>query len=224
MQLVGRAVEDPLAVGEHQQAVAVALGLEQVVGREDHRRAAAGQGQHELPEALALARVEAGRGLVEQQHGGRREQPDRDVHPLLVTARERCDLVVAAVGQTGLLEHPLDRRVEVRDPLEAGEQAQVLGHRQPPVEARRLRNPADLPGGRDSAGVRLGDPGEDREQGGLAGSVGPDHGEQLARAGLERDRAQGGAIAVRLADLADRDHGPAAALVLGLRIAHRRES
>ncbi len=71
MQLVGGAVEESLAVGEHEQAVAVALGLEQVVGRVDHGRAGAGEAEDELPQALALARVEPGRGLVEQQHGGR---------------------------------------------------------------------------------------------------------------------------------------------------------
>ena len=113
-----------------------------------------GEPEHELPQALALARVEAGRRLVEQQHRGLGEQPDRDVDPLLVAAREGPDLVVAALAEPGLLEHPLDRRVDVGDALEAGEQAQVLGHGQPPVERRLLRHPADLAGSRDRARVR----------------------------------------------------------------------
>ena len=73
------------------------------------------------------------------------------------------DLVVAAVGEPGLLEHRLDRRLDVVDALEPGEQAQVLGDGQPPVERGLLRDPADLAaGGLDLAGVGLGDPGEDR--------------------------------------------------------------
>ena len=148
MELGRRAVEDPLAVGEDEQAVAVALGLEQVVGRVDHRRPGAGEAEDELPEPLALARVEPGRGLVEQQHRGRGEQADRDVDPLLVAARERPDLIVAALAQVGLVEHPLDRALDVVDLLEAGEQAQVLRDREPPVERRLLRHPADLAGER----------------------------------------------------------------------------
>ena len=187
-------------------AVAVALRLGDVVGREDHGRAAAGEAEHELPEALALARVEAGRGLVEQQDRGLGEQPDRDVDPLLVAARERPDLVVAPLGERGLLEHPLDRRLDVVDLLEAGEQAQVLGHRQAPVERRLLRHPADLARGRWTvAGVGLADPGEDREQGRLAGAVGADHREQLAGGGGEADLPQRRAVAEALAQAARLD-------------------
>ena len=51
----------------------------------------------------------------------------------------------------GLVEHPRDRGVDVLDPLEPGEQAQVLGHGQAPVERRGLRHPADLARARDTA-------------------------------------------------------------------------
>ena len=52
-------------------------------------------------------------------------------------------------ASAGLLEH-LARRSprRRRDALEPGEQAQVLLDRQPPVERRLLRHPADLAGGR----------------------------------------------------------------------------
>ncbi len=173
MQLGRGAVEDHLAIGQHQLAIAVALGLAEVVGRVDHRRAGAGEPVHELPEALALARVEPGRRLVEQQHGGRREQSDRDVHPLLVATREGRDLVVATLGEAGLLEHRRDRAVEVGDLLQAGEQAQVLRHGEAPVQRRRLRDPAHLPRHRDRSLVGLADPGEDRQERRLAGPLGP---------------------------------------------------
>ena len=116
------------------------------------------------------------------------------------------DLVVAPVGKPGLVEHPGDRGVDVLDVLQPGEEPQVLRHREPAIERRRLRHPADLARHRDAALVRLADPGEDREQGGLARAVGPDHGQQLARTGVEGDLAQGGAIAEALAEAPRLDH------------------
>ena len=110
-QLARRAVEDALAVGQHDQLVGVAVGLRDVVGRVDDGRALAGEAQDELPQALALARVEAGAGLVEEQHVGFGEQADRDVHALAVAARQRADLIVGALVQVGQHEHPLDGRL-----------------------------------------------------------------------------------------------------------------
>ena len=85
-----------------------------------------------------------------------------------------------------------DRRLGVVVALEAGEEAQVLLHREPPVERRLLRHPADLAAGEaDLALVAADDPGEDREQGRLAGAVGADHRQQLARLRPEVDRRAG---------------------------------
>src|SRR5687767_1143205 len=81
VKLARAAVEQGLAVGEDDQATAVALGLLDVMGGEDHRRARGCEPVDELPEPLALARVEPGAGLVEQQHRGLREQADSDVDP-----------------------------------------------------------------------------------------------------------------------------------------------
>src|SRR6185436_21195480 len=79
-QLVRRPVEERLAVGEDEQAVAVALGLLDVVGGEDDRRPALlGERRDELPEPRPLPRVEADAGLVEEQRRGSGEQADRDV-------------------------------------------------------------------------------------------------------------------------------------------------
>ena len=51
--------------------------------------------------------------------------------------------------RAGLREHLLDRRLDVGDLLEAGEEAQVLLDREPPVERRLLGHEADLvPSGR----------------------------------------------------------------------------
>ena len=104
-----------------------------------------GEAGDELPEPRPLARVEADAGLVEQQHRRPREQPDRDVDPLLVAAGEAGDDLVAPLAEAGQLEHLLGRGVRVLVPLEPREQQQVLLHRQPPVERRLLRHPADRP-------------------------------------------------------------------------------
>ena len=77
----GGAVEELLAVGQHDQLVRVAVGLLDVVGGVEDRRALAGEAQDELPEALALARVERRARLVEQQHLGLRP-----------AGRSRCSL------------------------------------------------------------------------------------------------------------------------------------
>ena len=55
----------------------VALGLGDVVGGEDDARARRGQSGDEPPQALALARVERGGGLVEQEDGRVGEQARR---------------------------------------------------------------------------------------------------------------------------------------------------
>src|SRR5690242_15972555 len=85
-QLAGRPREEQLAVGEDENAVGPALGLPDVVRGEDAARALASEARDPLPQPLALARVQRGRRLVEQQHGRVREQADGDVHALLVAA------------------------------------------------------------------------------------------------------------------------------------------
>src|SRR6476659_2195467 len=112
------AVEQGLAVGENEQAAAIALGLGDVVSGEDHGRAGPGEPKHELPEALALSRVQPGARLVQEQDRWAGEQPDRDVDPLLVPTRQRSDLIVPAIAERRLLEHVLDRALGVRNLLQ----------------------------------------------------------------------------------------------------------
>ena len=146
-------------------------------------------------------------GSSSRRTAGRREQADRDVHPLLVTARERSDLIRATIAKARLVEHPLDRALDVVAFLEPGEEAQVLLDREAPVEGRLLRDPADLAGHAHAAGVRIADAGEDREQGRLAGPVRTDHGEELARSSRERDVVKGHTAAERMADALGFEHG-----------------
>ena len=58
--------------------------------------------EQELPQPLALARVERRARLVEQQDRRLGQQADRDVHPLAVAAGEDAHLVVGAVLEPGL--------------------------------------------------------------------------------------------------------------------------
>src|SRR3954447_3164315 len=74
-----RAVEEVLPVREHEQAAAIALRFGEVVRREDDGGSPTRERQDELPETLALTRVQPGAGLVEQQHRGPRQKTDRDV-------------------------------------------------------------------------------------------------------------------------------------------------
>src|ERR1700753_1398098 len=70
LELRGCPREQQLTVSEDEHAGRVALGLCDVVGREHDRRAMAGKRGDELPQALALARIERRRGLVEKQRRG----------------------------------------------------------------------------------------------------------------------------------------------------------
>ena len=159
----------------------------------------------ELPQALALARVQRRRGLVEQQH---RRLGRADPTAMLTRWRlppdSRANLVVGAIGQPGLVQHARHRRVGVADALQAGEQAQVLGHRQLGVDGGLLRHPADLarrpaapcpssggwmPARIDSSVV-------------LPAPLGPMTRHQLAARGLERHAAQRVALAEALAGVA----------------------
>ncbi len=98
-QLGRRAAEQQLAVGEDQHPVGVPLGLADVVGRIDDGGALGDAPEDELPQALALTRVERRARLVEQQQLRVREQPDRDVDALAVASGQRPDLIAGAVGR-----------------------------------------------------------------------------------------------------------------------------
>jgi hypothetical protein len=65
-------VDDGDRVGE-------AVGLLEVLGGEQHVGAAGDEGVDGLPQLVAAARVEAGGGLVEQQHAGCADQAGTEV-------------------------------------------------------------------------------------------------------------------------------------------------
>jgi hypothetical protein len=184
MQLGGRAVEEALSVGQHDELRRVPVGFTHVVRREDDRRPLGRQRHQELPQPPPLPRVERGAGLVEQQEIGIAQETDRDVQPLTVAAGQRLGLVVRAVVQCRLLEHPRDGLVDVLALLEPREQPQVLLDRELSVQGELLRYPADSVGRADDlprVGPRVS--GEQREERGLARAVGTDHRNEIAGGG-----------------------------------------
>ncbi len=68
LQLGGGAVAGDAAVVEDDDLVGEPVGFLQVLGGEHHRRAGGGELGDDLPQRLAGGRVEAGGGLVEEQH------------------------------------------------------------------------------------------------------------------------------------------------------------
>ena len=94
--------------------------------------------------------------------------------------------LVGALAEARLLEHPRDRRARDRRPAPGARTARGSRHRQLRVERRLLRRPADLAparrGSTRAARSARWTAGDDRQQRRLAGAVGADHRDQLARA------------------------------------------
>ena len=143
-QLGRRAAGDHLALVHQGDLVGEALGLLDVVGRHQDRRAARAQVVDQRPELGADLRVEADRRLVEQDQlrlvdeaAGEQEAPAH-------AAGELVDGVVAAVVQPREVERAVDGGGDVRDPVEAREDREVVLDRDVDVEVVELRHDAHL--------------------------------------------------------------------------------
>ena len=165
-----------------------------------------GEAEDELPQALALARVQRRGRLVEQQHRRVGEQADRDVHPLAVAARERAELVARAVAQAGLLEHPRRPRPRGRRPSPAARTA--AGSRRPRASRRPPPAAGTQPtsrGGREtSPASAFWSPPRIDSSVVLPAPLGPMMATSSPGRGLEADVAQGDAVAEALGDAAQR--------------------
>jgi len=133
---VGRSARgDYQAVAEHRDPVRQRSRLVQVVGGEQDRDPAAGQGADHVPERAPGLRVEPGRRLVEEQQLGAADEAERDVKPPLLAAGQRADPRPGLAGQPDQVDHlggPPRARVE------PGEVADHLGDRQFRRVAREL--------------------------------------------------------------------------------------
>ena len=101
----GGVVGDHPAVVDDDDATGEGVGLLEVVGGEHDGAAALGvQPADQLLEVGAVLRVEAGRGLVEEEHPRQVDQPHRDVEPAALAAGEGGDLAVGDRGEVEVLD------------------------------------------------------------------------------------------------------------------------
>jgi hypothetical protein len=184
------------------------------VRRQDDRLAERAQGANELPGVSARGRVEARRRLVEEDEVGVADERDAEIEATLLASRERLHLVVRLLREADEPDHLVD---VPRLRVVAGEDAVDLARGQPRPELGLLQDDADplperplcLPGVEAQhphlACVALAVALEDLHGRRLPGAVRAEQPEDLARADLEVDPADGLDVAVRLAQAADRD-------------------
>ena len=115
--LVGPALEQHAALVQDRHARAQVGDVLDDVGREDHDHLLADLGQ-QVVEAVALAGVEAGGGLVHDQQLRIADQGLGDAEALAHAAREARQRLPAHVVEVAAPEHGLDTRSR-RSPLSA---------------------------------------------------------------------------------------------------------
>ena len=100
----GGVVRDDPAVVDHRDRVGERVGLLQVLGGEQHRRAVGDQRADHVPHVLALGRVEPGGRLVQEDHVGGADQAGGQVEPPAHAAGVGLGLPVRGVGQVEPVE------------------------------------------------------------------------------------------------------------------------
>ena len=89
--------------------VGEAVGLLEVLGRQQHRGPSANELLDHTPEVTPALRVEAGGGLVEEQHRRPVHEGGREVEPAAHAARVGAGGPVGGVGEVELLEQLVAR-------------------------------------------------------------------------------------------------------------------
>ena len=154
--------------------------------------------------------IESGEGLVEDQEVRFVDEGDSELHPLLVTQRERLDRVLRPLGDTQPL-HPALRcrvRLPLGDAVQLGHVDQLIAHPHLRVQPPLLRHVADPPpllrrdrtaAPENLTGIGGEDAEDDPHRRRLAGPVGTDEAEHLAGPDREGDVLQRGLLAIALA-------------------------
>jgi hypothetical protein len=218
-QTLARAVGRDAALVDDDHARADGLDLGQDVRGDEHgvlRRELAQDAAH----LDALQRVEAARGLVQDQHLRRGQQRDGQAHALAQAAREAPHEVARAVAHADALQHFGDARARqgARQAVQAGVEAEHLFDAQLAVERHALGQVADAAAhlqravhhvvARDGNGAAGGGQvaRQDAHGGGLPRSVGPEQADHLALRDLEGDVVEGDDGAETAREMGDRDH------------------
>ena len=187
-----------------------------------HRGAIATDVVDQRPELLSRERVDAGRGLVEDQQVGVVDERGAEPHLLLHAPREFAGGAVVKGGEAGRLEQAGDPRAPFRRPLaeEPGEEVDVFKnaqlHRE--VLAEPLRHEGDprtdgvavpqvgnVAAEHDhAAGLDPLGSGDQAEQRRLADAVGADQPDHLACGNINREVADCRRVAEPVGDTRDR--------------------
>ena len=150
LELVGGALGDDLPFVDDHDPVGQRVGLLEVLGREQDRRALLGAVPDDVPHVQPAARVETRGGLVEEQHLGMGDEAAGEVEPAAHPARVGLGDPVASVDQTELLQQlgsPLGRCL-ASELVEPAEHPQVLAAGQVLVDRGELAGKADAAPGR----------------------------------------------------------------------------
>ncbi len=184
---VRRALGEDQAVLEDRDAVGERLRLVQVVRGEHDGLAEVAQRADDVPGGAAGGRVEAGRGLVEEDQLRVADEREREVQPPGLAAAERARAAVGAVVEPGQREHLVDlARARVHAPpsarrsrarSDAGRCRSSAGRSR---RGRAARGPRVAPEHADLAGVALAVALEHLDARRLAGAVGAEQAEHLA--------------------------------------------
>jgi hypothetical protein len=230
-ELGGRALRDDLPVIYDRDPIAEPLGLLHVVRRQENRAPGRAESLELLPELEPALRIEAGRRLVEKEDFRVAGERAGDGQTLPLTAGELPDARVPLLLQGEIPEEELRvaaARIERAKEVEGLVNGELLGEarlleRDPESRAELplVRAPA-APEDRYVARVRLRQAFEDLDRRRLAGAVGPEQAEALARTDLEVEAVHGPNVVVMLpeAPAQDRRSGPGIGTVVCN--AHRR--
>ena len=145
LELVGRALGDHAAAVDHGDEVGQAVGLVEVLRGQQHRRALGHQPFDRRPHLQAAARVQAGRGLVEEEHrragDERRRQVQAPAHAAGVGLHGAIGRLHEVEALEQLLPAPLGRRAALA--VQAPDHDQVLEAGEVLVDGRVLPGEAD---------------------------------------------------------------------------------
>ena len=216
-QLLGRGGVEDVAVAHQQQLLAVHRLIHHVAG-DEQRLAPRGQARELLPELGAEDRVEADRGLVENEDVGFAEQGRAQRDPGLLAAGEVDRRAIRVLAQPDRPDHLLDSARRCID--DAGEVGEVLADAEIRVDRRRLGDVGD-PGAevgragglaehRDRARLDDLDADDRADQRRLAGAAGPEQPGDRAAGDFERDAGEDELAAAPHGQLLDDDRGPLA--------------